>query len=361
MKRRSNIRSSVTPPAAGQAATSHGSSLAARPKIGDVAHLAEVSLGTVSAVLNENGRVSEATRHRVKQAIAQLGYRRDLYASQLPRRQTRLLGLVVSSLQNPFFAETAQAVEEEAEKQGFELSLMATNFSPVKLRAAITRLLDARIAGLAVLTSESDPAAIDLVRASGVPAVFLDAGKPGPNLSSIRVDARGGMRAAVKHLIDFGHRELLYVQNSQSATRSPLRSHRQRNQGFAAAVRACAMSELRTAIIDLPGPSAEAGEQAIETAFHSRQFTAVITMTDVVALGVYRGLQSLGLSIPRDVSVVSFDNTYFSRFLNPRLSTVDVPKLELSRMVIQALTSGMPGAQFHLPAKLIVRGSTSRR
>ncbi len=333
----------------------------ARPKIGDVARLAGVSLGTVSAVLNQNGRTSEATRERVRRAIADLGYRRDLYASQLARRETRLLGLIVSNLQNPFFAETAQAVEEEAERQGFQLSLMATDFSPLKLRAAITRLLEARIAGLAVLTSESDTISIAIARDSGVPTVFLDAGKPGASLSSIRVDARGGMRAAVGHLISLGHRDLLYVQNSQNTTDALLRSHHQRRQGFAAAARACGAAELQTATLDIPGPGAEAGEKAVLTAFQGRSFTAVITMTDVVALGVYRGLQTLGLRIPQDVSVVSFDNTHFSRFLHPPLSTVDIPRAELGHLVLQALTSGKPGRLLRLQTTLLVRESTSQR
>ncbi len=338
-----------------------GQAPSARPKIGDVAQLAGVSLGTVSAVLNQNGRTSEATRERVRRAIADLGYRRDLYASQLARRETRLLGLIVSNLQNPFFAETAQAVEEEAERQGFQLSLMATDFSPLKLRAAISRLLEARIAGLAVLTSESDSVSIAMARESGVPTVFLDAGKPGHSLSSIRVDARGGMRAAVNHLISLGHRDLLYVQNSQNTTDALLRSHLQRRQGFAAAIRACCVSELQTEMLDIPGPGAEAGERAVLTAFQERRFTAVITMTDVVALGVYRGLQSLGLSIPQDVSVVSFDNTHFSHFLHPPLSTVDISRGDLSRLVLQALTSGKPGQLLRLRTTLLVRKSTGQR
>ncbi|MEO8736747.1 MAG: LacI family DNA-binding transcriptional regulator, partial [Edaphobacter sp.] len=185
-----------------------------RPRIQDVAMRAQVSLGTVSAVLNGNGRVSEATRQKVKAAIAHIGYSPDHHASNLARRQTKLIGVVVSSLQNPFFAETAQAMEEEAARFGYQISLMATNFSPEQHCAAVQQMLGARIAGLAVLTSEHDKVSRDIVLANGVPSVFLDAGKPAGNLSVLRVDSRGGMRAAVEHLLKLGHCRLLFVRNS---------------------------------------------------------------------------------------------------------------------------------------------------
>jgi len=330
-----------------------------RPKIQDVALRVGVSLGTVSAVLNGNGRVSDATRERVQRAIADLGYRPDLYASNLARRQTQLIGVVVSNLQNPFFAETAQAIEEEAERHGYQISLMATNFSPEQHRAAVTQLLGARIAGLAVMTSEHDNQSRKLILANGVPAVFLDIGKPTETTSVIRVDSRGGMKAAVEHLLRLGHRDLLFVRNSQKASGESLLSHKLRDQGFSAAVRVCKVHGLRTTVIDVHGAGADAGEQAIESIFGKVRFTAVIAVTDMVAMGVYRGLQSRKVRIPEDVSVVGFDNTYFSRFLNPPLTTVDVPRSELSRLAVAALLQTTPRSLQRLPTSLILRESTA--
>jgi DNA-binding LacI/PurR family transcriptional regulator len=336
-----------------------------RPKIQDVALLASVSLGTVSAVLNQKGRVSPATRDRVQEAIARLGYRPDLYASNLARRKTQVLGVLVSNLQNPFFAETAQAIEEEAARHGFQISLMASNFSPEQQRVAVQQLLGARIAGLAVITSEHDEPSRRLIAASGVPAVFLDSGKPSKNLSVIRVDSRGGMKAAVSHLIELGHRELLFVRNSRQmnggANGPPLLSHKLRDQGFAAAARACATHDLKTTVVDMEGPGADAGERAIASVFGRVGFTAVIAITDMVAMGVYRGLQARGVRIPQDISVVGFDNTYFSRFLNPPLSTVDVSRADLSRMAVEALLNRATQTPklIHLRTNLVLRESTA--
>ena len=167
-------------------------------------------------------------------------------------------------------------------------------------------------------------------------------------------------RAAVEHLIELGHRELLYVRNSHKSDGPALRSHQLRDQGFAAAIRSCAVSGLRTHIVDVHGPGADAGEQAIAVASSSfMSFSAVIATTDMVAMGVYRALHARGLRVPEDVSVVGFDNTYFSRFMNPPLTTVDVPRDELSRFVIAALIGPEQSEVLQLPTKLIPRSSTS--
>lgn len=124
-----------------------------RARIQDVARLADVSLSTVSAVLNDKNIVSRVTRQRVLDAIKTLHYRPDHYASNLARRHPKIFGLIVSDLRNPFFAETAHAIEDEARRHGYGITLTATNFSPELLREAVRQLLGARIAGIAVITS----------------------------------------------------------------------------------------------------------------------------------------------------------------------------------------------------------------
>jgi DNA-binding LacI/PurR family transcriptional regulator len=171
------------------------------------------------------------------------------------------------------------------------------------------------------------------------------------------------MFAAVNHLIHLGHRKLLLIRNSQKDAGPPLHSHRLRDQGFAAAIKKCGLHDLKTLTVDVAGPGADAGLQAIAGMTEKNAFTAVIAITDMVALGVYRGLQESGLRIPEDVSVIGFDNTYISRFLTPSLTTVDIPRDELSRAVVAALLSPdkerEDGAQIKLPTRLIVRESTA--
>ena len=337
-----------------------------RAKIQDVARLAGVSLSTVSAVLNNKDIVSRPAKLRILDAIESLQYRPDHFASNLARRQTNVFGLIVSDLLNPFFAETAQAIEEEARKHGFGITLTATNFSPELLRAAVTQMLRARMAGIAVMTSEYDEEAFRMIRESLVPSVFLDVGKPGPSSTNIRVDSRGGMMAAVEHLVSLGHRNLLLVKNSQADAGKSLLSHKLRDQGFAAAIKRCGIPGIRSSVVSSSGLPADAGDKAVQSVWGKAPFTAVVCTTDLVALGVYRALYQHGVCIPEDISVVGFDNTYLSAFFAPPLTSIDIPRQELSRLCVAALLPPPEGAERHrgplrsllLGTKLVLRSST---
>ena len=334
-----------------------------RPKIQDVARAAGVSLGTVSAVLNGKSVVKEKTRKSVQDAIAKLDYHPDLYARNLPRRTTRVLGVIVSNLINPFFSELAQAIEIEAGKFGYQIALIATNFSPEAHLVAVQQFVSARVVGIAVMTSERNLVAQEMLAKSGVPSIFLDVAKPAANCTNIKIDLRGGMKATVEHLLALGHRNLLFLRNSQKTSGPPLLSHHLRDQGFAAAVEACGLSDLKVNVLDAIGPGAEAGEMAIALALDQFNFTAVIAVTDMVALGVCRGLQLRGIRIPNDISVAGFDNTYISRFLSPSLTTVDIDRTQLSEIVVKELLSSAQNPVtkrlIRMPTKLITRESTA--
>ena len=337
-----------------------------RAKIQDVARLADVSLSTVSAVLNEKKIVSAGTRQRVLNAIEALQYRPDYYASNLARRQTRVFGLIVSDLRNPFFSETAHAIEEEARGHGYGITLRNTNFSPDLLRESVRQMLGARIAGIAIITSEYDEEAFEMVHRSGVPSVFMDVGKAGAMSTNIRVDTRQGMVAAVEHLVALGHTELLFVRNSNPGDGPALLSHKYRDQGFAAAIKGCGIPGIRTSVVNGVGFPTNAGREAVEVALRGEVFTAVVCATDLIALGVCRGLHDHGIRIPEDVSVVGFDNTYLSEFLSPPLTSIDIPREELSRLAVSALLPSddekrrLPQT-IRLKTKLIVRSSTAPR
>lgn len=336
----------------------------ARAKIQDVARLADVSLSTVSAVLNCKNIVKEDTKRRIIEAIDQLGYRPDLYASNLARHQTKTLGLIVSNLVNPFFSETAQAFEYEVRRRGYQITLAASGFSSEQLRMCVRHMLAMRVAGLAVVTSEYDDEAFRLLQSSGTPATFLDVAVPGKTISNIKVDSKRGMISAVRHLVELGHREILFIRNSRKLETSPtLLSHRSRSDGFTSAVRKYASRDAKAHVIDEPGPGAHAGLRAIESALKTTSFTAVVAITDMVALGVYRGLQAAGLRIPQDISVVGFDNTFLCEFLNPPLTTVNIPREELSRIAVDLLLAAVedkaPGQERRLATQLIVRSSTA--
>ena len=335
-----------------------------RIKIQDVARLAQVSLSTVSGVLNEKDNVRPETRQRVLDVIAQLGYTPNLFASNLARRRTKLIGIIVSDLLNPFFAEIARALDMQAREQGYETFLTSTNFDSGQQCAAVRQMLSLRVAGIAMMTSENDPEAFFLLKTSGTPAVYLDNNHSAPHIGTVRVDKRHGMFVAVEHLLQLGHRRILLVKNSQQdAAAPPMFSHMERQIGFEEALHQFNASDMDVHIIDEPGEPAAAGLRAVERALEHYRFTAVVAINDLVALGVFRGLQAAGLSIPQDVSVVGFDNTYLCRYLHPPLTTVATPREDLARSVLQMLHSYIDGEEQvrepMLSASIVVRESTS--
>ncbi len=332
-----------------------------RATIQDVARLAGVSLSTVSAVINGKDIVAKKTRDEILGAIARLNYHPSLYASNLARHKTRQLGLIVSRLINPFFSETAEAFEAEARRRGYLVSLASTDFHPSRLLESVKQMLAMRVAGLAILTSEYEEAAYDLLRTSNTPCVFLDVAKPAKNIGNIRVNTKMGMVHAVSHLVELGHRDILFIRNSQKcAGAPPLLSHFYRNQGFAAALRGRPAAPVNSQIVDVAGPGTQAGLEAIRGLAARRNFTAVVAITDMVALGAYRGLQEAGLRIPEDVSVIGFDNTFFGEFLNPPLTTIDIPRDELSKAAVQMLLEGVGNgmSEMSIATRLVLRQST---
>ncbi len=333
-------------------------------KIQDVARLAQVSLSTVSGVLNEKANVRPETRQRVLDVIAQVGYSPNIFASNLARRRTKIIGIIVSDLLNPFFAEIAKALDTEARLRGYETSLTSTDFSADQQCATVRQMLAHRVAGVAMMTSENDPEAFSLLKTSGTPSVYLDNIHVGAYTGTVRVDKRRGMFVAVEHLLALGHRKILLIKNSQqSASDPPMLSHLERQLGFEDAVHRFGPQEVDVHIMDEPGSSAAAGLRAIEKAIATYRFTAVVAINDLVALGVFRGLQAAGLRIPDDVSVVGFDNTYLCDFLHPPLTTVATPRAELASSVIDMLLASIEHEEHThervLEARLVVRASTA--
>lgn len=332
--------------------------------IQDVAKKAGVSLSTVSAVINRVDVVKPETRQRILAVIKQLNYHPNLYASNLARRRTRIFGLIVSDIVNPFFAETARAIEQEASARGYRVSLAATEFSSAQLRSWVFQMIAMRVAGLAVMTSETDREAVQVIRSQALPTVFLDVGMVSPTISNIRVDTRSGLFQSVCHLVELGHRQILLVKNSPiEAVHRDLLSHKLRHEGFAAAIRKFRSKGVEGTVIDQPGDGPAAGLHAMRQAVGKMTFTAVVAINDSVAMGVYRGLHEAGYEIPRDVSVVGFDNTHLCEFLNPPLTTVNIPRDVLARMVVSTLIKTAevqePGQELLLGTELVVRKSTS--
>lgn len=333
----------------------------------DVAKVARVSTATVSAVVNGQDKVEAKTRRRVLAAIKKLHYQPNLYARNLARGRTHLLGLIFSDVVNPFFGELAQSIRLEAQARGYELSLASTQFSEEGLILAVKRMIGMRVMGLAIMTTEMSDQVFEILRNSKTPAVFEDVGTVSETISNIRIDYEGGILKAMQYLVDLGHKRILFVRSTPDTApqEPPFLSIRLRTEAFMNVAKQFRSEGIESEIVTYPGPGPKAGQLAIHKALDNLpSFTAAIAIADTVALGVLRGLQQRGVRVPDDVSVVGFDNNYLCEYLYPPLTSVDIPRAKLGKMVVECLIKNVenqePGHELLLETNLVVRDSATR-
>lgn len=323
----------------------------------EVARRAGVSPSTVSRVLNNTGRVSESTRTRVLKIAKALKYRPDLHARTLAGGASRTLGLIVSNLQNPFFLDIFRVVEADALRAGYAVVVANTDYRPQQLTSAAQWMLGHRVAGLALVVSEREPALFEDLAAEGLPVVFYDVGSPAPNVTNVKTDYYRGMQRVVEYLHALGHRRMAFVDHH--ADLQPLR---ERGRSFRRAVERFSngMEAAEAHGNDSPAGGYRATLNLLDSGFTP---SAILCVNDFMALGVLRALRERGISVPRDVSVVGHDNIGLSEYAMPALTTVDVPRDRIAQAITAALLpsrapAGDAAREIVFHPELIVRDST---
>lgn len=328
-------------------------------KIRDIARLAGVSTATVSHVINNSRFVSEETKQKVLAAIERNGYTPNAHARSLATKQNHTFGLILSDLSNPFFPELVKSIQERAIELGYDITLGNTNYEPQRTLASVQRMLEQRVSGVAVMTSEMDVSLIERLAAREVAMVFLDVGKVGPYVSNIVVNYEKGIREGVEHLLELGHRRIAYISGPLR-----LKSAQRRHVAFTKTMKKYA-SSLHTEPMIFEGDfKATGGQQAVaEMLRNSPLPTAVIAANDLMAIGALRELRQAGLRVPADISVVGFDDILFSALTDPPLTTLALPREEMGRAAIEALlqtfrTDDRLGREYKITPKLVIREST---
>jgi LacI family transcriptional regulator len=329
-------------------------------KLDDVAKRARVSTATVSRVLNDTAGVRPATRARVLRAVEELNYRPNLNARSLAGGQTRSIGMVVSNIANPFFLDIFRSVEAGARQRGFEVLVANTDYDPDRLRASVDTILGRRVAGLALVVSETVPPSVAAIAAAGdVPVVLYDGG--GHRLrgaTHIRADYHTGMQRVVEYLHALGHRRMAFI--GHHARLGPLHARR---QAFHSATEAYAPRVKVTAVENEDGM--DGGRAAMRDLLASGfRPTAVACVNDVMAVGAIRELHARGIRVPEDMSVTGFDNIALAEYTQPPLTTADVPREAVGRLLCEALLGATPPSpprkEIVVETQLIVRESTAR-
>jgi DNA-binding LacI/PurR family transcriptional regulator len=324
--------------------------------IRDVAKATGVSTATVSNVLNKTGKVGRGTRQLVLGAVRRMGYIPDVHARRLASRDHRTLGIIISDIENPFFPEVVKGFETRARQLGYDVILSDTNYDPRRTREAAERMMEHKVRGVAVMTSEISVKLIHQLARRRIAVTFLDLVPVRKYMSNLRIDYSSGVTQIVQHLHAQGHRRIAFV-----AGRPGLKSNAVRLEAYEKCMRDLGIDPGPV----LPGDLRFEGGLAAGLSIGklSSRPTAVVAVNDLTAVGVVKGLLNSGLRVPQDISVTGFDKTRLAEYSNPSITTVDVHRETLGHIAADALhelsSSVDPqGREYLIGAELVLGGSS---
>lgn len=328
-----------------------------QPSIKDIARIARVSHPTVSRALQNSPLVNPQTAARIRKIAAEAGYRASAVARGLVTRRTRTIGLVVTTVADPFASEVVCGVEQVANDHGYAVFLADSHADPERERKVVQALAERRVDGIIVTSSRVGAHYVPLLREMNVPIVLVNDQYPGDFVHSIMIGNRAGMRAVTEHLIGLGHRRIAYV-----GDKFGYQSDTERFAGYRAALDAAQIPFAAELVVQgdgKPEAALEAIDQLLELADPP---TAVCCYNDMSALGALRGIRTRGLRVPADISVTGFDDLFFAGYIDPPLTTVRQPMQHMGELAMDSLFKLMSGeesvAQIHIEAELVVRAST---
>jgi LacI family transcriptional regulator len=334
-----------------------------RATIRDVADAAGVSIATVSNVVNGTRYVTPETYGRVIQAVERLQYRASNVARGLRGGQTSLLGLVVPDIRNPFFAEVARAIEECVFGDGYNVILCNTEGDAGKERTYFEVLRASSVDGVIFIPADSSGPFAKWLIAQHVPVVIVDRDLGDDRIDTVLVDNEEGGYQATKHLLRLGHERIACLGGPAS-----IRSSQERRLGYERALREAGIQPDQR--LEPSGNFQASGgdKETVSLLAEGVPFTAIFACNDLEACGALMAIRRAGLAVPRDISIVGFDDVPFSALLHPALTTVAQPSNEIGRvasrlllMQIDRARSGQRrrrGERVVLPTELVVREST---
>jgi LacI family transcriptional regulator len=301
--------------------------------------------------------VRAETAERVRRVMEELGYRPNTHAQSLVSGRSRLFGLVVSDITNPFFPEVVKVFQDLALQNGYDVLVASTNYDAGRMAQSVGRMIGRKVDGVAIMTSEIDRKLIDQLSSLDVPLVLLDVGKVGKGLSNVKVDYAHGITEAVDHLLSLGHRHIAFIAGPPDLT-----SARMRRATF---LRCLSRHCISDGMVEEGNHKVDGGLSAIARLLaRPDPPTAVLASNDLTAIGALSGIRQAGLRVPDDISVVGFDDIGMARFTEPPLTTVRLARDELARLACKALLDSMGGRQkgceLHMTTSLLIRQSTAR-
>jgi LacI family transcriptional regulator len=329
--------------------------------IREIAKRAKVSTATVSRTINRLPTVQPLLAKRVWKVVEELGYFPNTQARALVSGRSRIFGLIVSEITNPFFPEIVHVFEETAVANNYEILLTSTVHDPNRMKLAVRRMLEHRVEGVAIMTFGMEESLLDDLKLRNIPLVFVDVGPPRPHVSNIRIDYLHGIRQAVQHLAALRHERIGFITGPLA-----LKSATARREAFVQSMNEIGLTVDPQLIVE-GNHTLESGEAAFGklVSLRSRP-TAVLCSNDMTAMGVMRKSYAEKIVVPQELSVIGFDNIRISQYILPPLTTIEMSQAELGRLAFQSLlndvqseTPSPRGTEYVLKTNLVLRESTA--
>ena len=325
-----------------------------------IAERADVSIGTVSHVINDTAKVREKLRERVLDAIRSLGYQPSQLARGLRRNQTNIVVMIIPDITNPFFPGVVRGVEDVAYKRSFRLVLCNTDNDPQKESSYLNEMRSYRPAGWLVIPSaDSEMAALLKPAAAASPVVCIDRQPPGWKGDVVLVANEAGAHSATRHLLRMGHRQLAVITGPLHLANAV-----ERLKGFRRALAGAKVS-IEPEYIQEDRFNRQSGYlAAIRLLRMLPRPTAIFACNDLMAMGVLLAARELGLRCPEDLSIVGFDDLDFAEFTAPALTSVHQSGYQLGTTAARLLLERIDGSKqspqkIVLPSELKIRHSVS--
>ena len=325
--------------------------------IRDVAKIANVSISTVSHVINKTRYVSPETRERVEDAIQQLNYKHNRLARSLRNRKTNTIGVLLPNSANPYFAEILAGIEAAGYANDYHIIMGNANDDPKRELTYLGVLLSRQVDGILLISTGSYEQSMQLLSENNIPVVMIDRSVDLESVDEIFTDNRGGGEMATAHLVNLGHRRIGCITGPSFLTPSASRVQGYRD----------ALTKAGIAIDDdliVMGDFQHKGgyDAAMALLQHVQSPTAIFACNDMMAVGAVAAIQERGLRVPQDVSVIGYDDIPLASYTNPRLTTIAQPARELGHLAVERLLERFKDQKLDtrhdiLPVQLIERHS----
>jgi len=327
----------------------------------EIARRARVSTATASRAINHVPTVNPLLSKRVWKVVDELGYYPNTQARALVSGKSRIFGLIVSEITNPFFPEIVAVFVRIAVEHGYEILLTSTVHDPRLMASSVRRMIERRVDGVAVMTFGMEELLLEDLKLRRVPLVFVDVGPALPRISNIRIDYLHGIRQAIQHLAALRHRRIGFVAGPLS-----LKSAVARKDAFLQSIQEIGLAGEPLLIVEGNHTTEGGMEAAAQLLNAPTKPTAILCSNDLTAIGVMKKSYEESVVIPRDLSLVGFDDVRLAQFMLPPLTTVQMSQAELAMLAFKALladvereTPLLNGTEYVLRTNLLLRQSTA--